>query len=115
MVFALGEIEALVAAFTRLLLFVLFPGTLLENIPKRKHRIHVSRSSVCSVSTRLKECLTARLASFFVCLAACLPFLLSINKDTDRLTLKEIHYPSLKDNGGQMEVSTTAQAVGLLL
>lgn len=29
-VFALGEIEALVAAFTRLLLFVLFPGTLLE-------------------------------------------------------------------------------------
>lgn len=32
MVFALGEIEALVAAFTGLLLFFLFPGTLLENI-----------------------------------------------------------------------------------
>lgn len=32
MVFALGEIEALVAAFTRLLLLLLFPGTLLENI-----------------------------------------------------------------------------------
>lgn len=31
MVFALGEIEALAAAFTRLLLFVLFPGTLLSN------------------------------------------------------------------------------------
>lgn len=29
-VFTLGEIEALAAALTRLLLFVLFPGTLLE-------------------------------------------------------------------------------------
>lgn len=35
-VFALGEIEALAAAFTRLLLFVLFPGTLLELKKKKK-------------------------------------------------------------------------------
>lgn len=30
-VFALGEVEALAAALTRLLLFVLFPGALLES------------------------------------------------------------------------------------
>lgn len=97
MVFALGEVKALVAAFTRLLLFLLFPGTLLENIKKQKHRSYVSRSSDCSVSAQLnqKECLTA-------CLASCsLPFLRSINKD------RQTHYPSLEKK------STAVQAVRL--
>lgn len=46
-----------------------------------QHRSHVSRSSVSSVSAKLnqKECLW--LASPFVCLAACLPFLLCVNTD----------------------------------
>lgn len=45
MVFALGEIEALAAAFTRLLLFVLFPGTLLRK--KKQNKTHVSVFPVC--------------------------------------------------------------------
>lgn len=56
MVFALGEVEALAAAFTRLLLFLLFPGTLLENkLEKKNTMCHVSRSLVCSVSAQLKQ------------------------------------------------------------
>jgi len=42
--FALGEIEALIAAFARLFLFLLFPGTLL----KVKTTEGASRSSVRS-------------------------------------------------------------------
>lgn len=76
--FALGEIEALIAPFTCLLLFLFFPGTLLE---KKTHTGVMCQGS-CSISAQLnqKEFLTACLASPFVCLAACLPFLLSTNK-----------------------------------
>lgn len=52
MVFTLGEIEALVAALTRLLLFVLFPGTLLE-LGKKQNKTTKKRdeSEVFSVNT----------------------------------------------------------------
>lgn len=81
MVFTLREIEALVAAFTRLLLFLLFPGTLLE-IQKKTQESCVEVFSLFSFRTT-EGMSTARPASLFVCLAACLPFLLSYNKDTD--------------------------------
>lgn len=84
MVFALGEVEALVAAFTRLLLFVLFPGTLLENIKKTQESC-VKVFSLFSFSTT--EGMSDGSSCFILCLAVRLPFLLSINKDTDRLSL----------------------------
>lgn len=48
-VFTLGEIEALVAALTRLLLFVLFPGTLLE-LEKKKQPKKRDESEVFNVN-----------------------------------------------------------------
>lgn len=40
--FALGEVEALVAAFARLLLFVLFPGAFLGGGESNKHEFNAS-------------------------------------------------------------------------
>lgn len=52
-VFALGKMEALIAAFTCLLLLLLFPGTLLAN--NKTNTIHLSSFSFCSLSAPLHK------------------------------------------------------------